>query len=169
MCCPLLLHLIIFGLVLKMFLGTLSSSRTQVVGWLVGWSVSLSVGLSVSLLGTFVKKKVTSRVWNQTETYLRPIYQHTYLLTYLCQSSKSSGSRDSTVVTLMKVELNLQQNLNAEILNNNNIYIKKKNIIAQKNLLTLFLTKKSDQNVLHKVFFGQSQYFDKIKFAKKKV
>ena len=43
-------------LVLKMFLDTLSSSRSLIGTWLVGWSVSWSVGLLVSLLDTFVKK-----------------------------------------------------------------------------------------------------------------
>ena len=90
-----------------MFLATLSSFRSLVVGWLVGWYVSWYVGLSVSLLDTFVKKWLLDYVIE-----LKLTYQYTYLRTYICESRESSDNKSQFATKLKNWNCDQQQNLN---------------------------------------------------------
>ena len=98
-------------LVLKMFLATLSSSRSLDVGRLVRQLVCWSVGLSVSLLDIFVKKWLLEH-----EIELKYTYQHTYLLTYICESSESSDSKSQFATKLKNLNCDQQQNININLI-----------------------------------------------------
>ena len=105
---------------------------------------------------------MTFRVWNQTETYLKPTYQHTYVLTYLCDSSES---RDNGDINDRKTQFAAKLNhWNCE--QQQSLY--KKKITAKKNLATLFFGQKNGTKMFCIILFWKKSIFWQNKICDKK-
>ena len=85
--------------------------------------------LQVSLLDTFVKNWLL-----EYEIELKPTYQHSYLFTYICESSESSDNESQFATKLKNWNCDQQQSLNI-------------NLIAKQIFWSFFMSK----NMCHKL------------------